>query len=310
MTTPTRSTATPPDPTSAFEPHFDTYVDGAGHRFDYVRVTHPDSEGLGIHFSAFFGEWGDKKRTRENFKGYFHRLRMLGSCPDHDWLFLCDPYGALQNGTYYTGQAGDLFVERAAFAIIEQEMARRNHGFDRVVTIGSSMGGTGALVAGLHFDVAGVVAICPHIDLDICAAQCTKWPEVAFACPDGDPTAPANLGITRRIRQLLAERTTEDPPPRLFVQSVVDDVGVHAEQVVPLVADWRRRGGNVDFDVRPSGGHTSDFAPRPLLLDAVDHLLARRPIDIAAYHRDARFAATPSPLTGGDGVAAKRASRW
>jgi hypothetical protein len=280
-----------------FEPSFKRYVDPEGREFDYVRVRHRGSEGLGIHFSAFFGEWGNKKRTRENFKGYFHRMRMLGSCPDHDWLFVCDPFGAQQNGTYYTGEKGDLFVERATFAIIEQEMAHREHGFDRVVTLGSSMGGTGALVAGLRFGVAGIVAVCPHIDLDICATQCTKWPEVAFACPDGDPASPANEFVTRRIRTLLRAASPQRPPPALFLQSVADDFGVHAEQVLPLVQEWRERGGRVELDIRPEGGHTSDFAPRALLLDAVGRLMARHPIDVERYQTDPRFAGTPTPLT-------------
>jgi pimeloyl-ACP methyl ester carboxylesterase len=280
-----------------FEPAFERYVDPEGRQFEYVRVRHEGSEGLGIHFSAFFGEWGDKKRTRENFKGYFHRLRMLGSSPDHDWLFVCDPFGALHNGTYYTGEKGDLFVERAIFAIIEREMADRDHGFDRVVTVGSSMGGTGALVAGLHFGVAGIVTVCPHIDLDICAAQCTKWAEVAFACPDGDPTSASNQFVTRRIRTLLGATSPQEPPPALFMQSVLDDYGVHAEQVLPLAHEWRQQGGRVELDVRPHGGHTSDFAPRALLLDAVDRLLAGDTIDTERYQTDPRFAGTPSPLT-------------
>ncbi len=285
---------------ASFSPEFERYVDPAGHEFQFVRVRHENSRGLGIHFSAFFGAWGNKKRTRENFKGYFHRLRMLGTCPDHDWLFLCDTYGFIENGTYYTGKAGDLFVERAMLAIIAEEMRHRDHGYDQVVTVGSSMGGTGALTVGLHLGVAGVVTVCPHIDLDICALQCTKYPEVAFACPDGDPGSPTNFGITRRIGMLLDRTSPEHPPPALFVQSVADDAGVHHEQVLPLVDRWRQHGGKVYLDVRPTGGHTSDFAPRALLLDAIDRMLEREPIDPGTYQRDPRFQGQPSHLTRGE----------
>ncbi len=89
-----------------------TYVDNDGHSFEYVHLEHADSRGLGIHFSAFFGKWGNARPYRDTFQGYFHRLKMLGSCTDHDWLFLCDSYGAFRNGTYYTGEHGDRFVER------------------------------------------------------------------------------------------------------------------------------------------------------------------------------------------------------
>ena len=57
-----------------------------------------------MHFSAFFGKWGDAKPYRDRFRGYFHRLKMLGTDPAHDWLFLCDAYGAHDNGTYYTAR--------------------------------------------------------------------------------------------------------------------------------------------------------------------------------------------------------------
>jgi hypothetical protein len=283
----------PPD----FAPEFLRHVDDQGRTFDYARVVHPGSSGLGIHFSAFFGDWGNKKRTRADFRGYFHRLRMLGTDQSHDWLFLCDPYGAQDNGTYYTGHAGDLFVERAVIDIIGAEMDARDHGYDQVVTLGSSMGGTGALAMGLRFAVAGIVTICPHVSLDICATRCDKYPEVAYICPDGDPVAPDNHWLTHRVRRALDVFGPDRPPPHLFVQSMADDRGVHIEQVLPLVETWRAHGGSVALDVRPTGGHTSDHASRALLLDATDALLAGRPIDTERYRTDPAFAGTSSALT-------------
>ena len=271
-------------PTEGFVgPPVQTYVDSDGRQFGYVHVRHAGASGLGIHFSAFFGTWGDYKQYRDTFAGYFHRLRMLGSDQRRNWLFLCDTFGAFGNGTYYTGEKGDFFVERAMLAIIDQIMIEDGVSSDRVVTVGSSMGGTAALKFGLLRGVKGIVAIGPHIDLDVCARLQNRAKEVAFICPDGDPAADHNHVYTRQIRSLLSEGC---PPPRLFMQVCADDRGLYEEQVLPLVIGWRAAGGSVDLDVRPIGGHTSDWATRPLLIDAVDRLAEGQAIDVAAYQSD------------------------
>lgn len=268
------------------------YVDDEGRRFDYIHVVHPNSRGLGIHLSAFFGKWGDAKPYRDTFGGYFHRMKMLGSCRDHDWLFVCDPYGAFRNGTYYTGEHGDMFVERATLAIIDQVMAAGNYRADEVVTVGSSMGGTGAIKFALLRDLRGIVAVCPHIDLDISAATQNRRDEVGYVTSDGAWDAEHNFPITRQLRSLVENRSPAAGLPQLFVQSCADDAGVHNEQVLPFADAWRRRGGRVDLDVRPFGGHTSDHATRPLLLDAITALLRGDSPDTERYRTDPVFAGT------------------
>jgi hypothetical protein len=76
-------------------------------------------------------------------------------------------------------------------------------------------------------------------------------------------------------------------------------VGVHDQQVVPLYEQWGAKGGTAYLDTRPTGGHTSDYATRPLMLDALGHLLAGEPIDVTRYQRDEVFAGqvTVAPLS-------------
>jgi hypothetical protein len=64
--------------------------------------------------------------------------------------------------------------------------------------------------------------------------------------------------------------------------------------VVPLVAAWREGRGPVYWDLRPTGGHTSDYSSRALLLDAADHLLAGEEIDVKRYQSGGEFAGTPA----------------
>jgi hypothetical protein len=262
--------------------------DDHGRVFRYVHVQHPGSRGLVVHFSAFFGEWGDTRAYRKVYSGHFHRLRMLGEVTNHDWLFLCDEFGADDNGTYYAGKSGDLFVERAMLDVIRSVMAVSGTTPSSMVTMGSSMGGTAALKFGLILGVRGVVAISPHIDLDICAVRQGRWRHVAYICPDGDPIALHNHVYTRQIRRLISPDRI-GALPRLFVQACVDDEGVYSEQVVPLCAAWTSAGGRADLDGRDHGGHTSDYATKPLLLDVVARLLEDRPIEVWRYRKDRRF---------------------
>lgn len=267
-----------------------TYIDDRGRPFDYVHLQHRRGEPLVVHFSAFFGKWGNAKPYRAQFQGYFHRLRMLGSDTDRNWLFLCDAYGAFDNGTYYTGERGDFFVERAMLRILEEVAMQGGYRPEDVVFAGSSMGGTAALKFGLITRARGIVAVGPHVDLDICAALQDRMAEVAFIIPDGDATGAHNGAYTRQITRLVEDWPEGVPLPRLFVQSCADDVGVHDEQVIPLVQRWRDHGGQVDLDVRPVGGHTSDFATRPLLLDAIAAIQEGRAIDVSEYQNDPQFA--------------------
>jgi hypothetical protein len=149
----------------------------------------------------------------------------------------------------------------------------------------------GALLLGLH----GSVAICPHIDLDLCATTQGRWAEVAFICPDREPLSHTNHEYTRQVRRLVDEAAIDGDLPRLFVQSCKDDAGVHDEQVVPLVTAWQAAGGVVDFDVRRFGGHTSDWATAPLLLDAIAKLADDEPIDVRCYAEDAVYAPIHPP---------------
>ena len=69
------------------------------------HVLYPGDEALSIHFSAFFGEWGEQRKNRALYQGYFHRLRMFWPLTRYRFLFLTDTFGADGNGTYYKGES-------------------------------------------------------------------------------------------------------------------------------------------------------------------------------------------------------------
>ena len=236
-----------------------------GRSYPYVLL--PGSgRTLCIHYSAFFGEWGDRRQTRAQFKGWFHRLRMFWPLADHHFLFLCDTYGADSNGSYYKGVDGDFFVERAMDAIQANVAARLELGPAQTVTLGSSMGATAALRFALRHGYAGAVAVSPHIDLDVCALRQGRLRHVAAVLGREDVSAPELRPVTREIAGLVASTR---PLPRLVIQSMLDDHGVHEEQVLPLVEAWRCGAGDVSTDFHPRGGHTSEYASADFFADAI-----------------------------------------
>ena len=239
----------------------------------YNYVLYPGTgDALCVHFSAFFGDWGDRVENRDQFQGYFHRLRMFWPLREHTFLFLCDTFGADRNGTYYKGERNDFFVERATEAIIDDVRAQLGTPADRVVTLGSSMGATAALRLALKHQYAGAVAVSPHIDLDLCARYQGRQRHVAAVLGVEDVQAPEHFPVTREIRELACAVSSQ---PRLVLQSSRDDHGVHIEQVEPLVELWRRRGGATLNDFHAHGGHTSERATPKFFRKAIAWCLLR-----------------------------------
>jgi hypothetical protein len=110
-------------------PEISTYIDDTGRVFHYSLINNKTDK-LVIHFTAFFGDWGDRKEYKKYYKGYFHRYRMFADQKGYNFLFVCDQYGATQE-------------------IINTVVASLNIKWQNIITIGSSMGATGALKFGL-----------------------------------------------------------------------------------------------------------------------------------------------------------------
>ena len=224
----------------------------------YTYVLYPGTgDALCAHFSAFFGEWGERREYRAQYSGHFHRLRMFWPLSEHSFLFVCDTFGADRNGTYYKGEDSDFFVERAMGEILDRAQEQVGAPPERMVTLGSSMGATGALRFALKRGYAGAIGVSPHIDLDLSALHQGRRRHVAAIVGREDVQAPELYPVTREIRALAQSVPLK---PRIVLQSMRDDHGVHQEQVLPFVTTWRERGGEIVLDERTDGGHTSDYA--------------------------------------------------
>jgi len=264
------------------------FTDEVGREFHYMFFDNGCSR-VAVHFSAFFGDWGDSPKFRATFGGYFHRMKMLSSDTSRDWLFVCDAYGADKNGTYYIGKHSDRFVDRAIDAILDEVGVGSKYAPENTVMIGSSMGATAALRYGIQRNSRGIIAISPHIDLDISAKFQGRERHVDWVLDGGDTQSADNFPTTREIRHLVTNAIeTEGVLPHLFLQSCRDDAGVHFEQVLPLVRSWKRV-GSVFLDERRWGGHTSEYATRAVLLDVISRLEAGDAPTIRKYKWSREF---------------------
>lgn len=272
-----------PDPSERMHTDFDRSlvadryqrgVDLEGRLYNYVLYP-GTGDALCVHFSAFFGEWGDKRAWRPQFQGYFHRLRMFWPLTAYNFLFVCDTFGPDRNGTYYKGEDGDFFVERAMDRIIHDVRSELGVDAGRTVTAGSSMGATAALRFALRHSFGGAIAVTPHIDLDLSARYQGRTRHVAGIVGRDDLDAPDLAPVMREVRQLADHAPIV---PRIVIQSMRDDLGVHEEQVVPFAETWTRRGGALSLDIHDEGGHTSEYATPAFFerslewcLDEADH---------------------------------------
>jgi hypothetical protein len=234
---------------------------------DYHFVYYPGTgSALCVHFSAFFGEWGDRPIHSRQFQGHFHRLRMFWPVVEHSFLFLCDTAGVDRNGSYYKGEHMDFFVERAMNRLLDEYTAGVHH----VVGLGSSMGATAAVRFALQRQWTGAVGVVPHLDLDICAALQGRQRHVAAVLGGEHTQAASFYPVTREIRHLAS---AVEPVPRISLQSFEDDHGVHFEQVLPFVAAYQLRGGDVRLETHAIGGHSSDLATPDWFARQVDWVL-------------------------------------
>ena len=180
---------------------------------------------------------------------------MLGSSPTYNWIFFCDPFGVRENGTYYLGKSGDRFVEQLIDELWKAVMPHVD-GSLPIVTMGSSMGGHAAIYFGTKWKAKAAIAVSPHLDLRRAAEHGGRHAEVSWAVPTGKPEAPEAEIDTQRLFNDASEPRSD---LAVIIQFALDDPGCTQEDVARLQKVYHRE---LICDVRKSGGHTSDFAPR------------------------------------------------
>lgn len=231
-----------------------------------------------VHFSAFFEIPKVWSTSPPEFRGYFHRAGMLGGAEDFNWVFFCEPFGVRSNGTYYLGRSGD----RSTEGLIDEMWDILNPILDSslpVITMGSSMGGHAAIYFAAKWSANGAIAVSPHLDLRRAACDGGRWDEIAWAVPGGDPTSAVAEVDTQR---LFVDGRPGAATTQVVVQYALDDPGCVADDINRLQQFFDRP---ILVDVRQTGGHTSDFAPRDWWLGTVSAILAHSALSQRDFER-------------------------
>ena len=212
----------------------------------------------------------------------FHGYRFSSLHDQFDWVLLRDQFGYTQDGTYYGGRAGDLFVESAVNELVGGIIAERRRSDPHVkfVMIGSSMGA----FAAIKFAVLNRVPALgwsPHLDIEIAMNSCGRGPWVRYCIEGGSPDEVEEY--LHRMERVLVNHSGRLPD--LILQAAMDDPFVYPEQIVPFVDRYTSGGGHVQLDLRESGGHSSTHAPDEYLIAAINSLASGTRLDLEAMRR-------------------------
>lgn len=199
----------------------------------------------------------------------FHGFKFSRVHDQFDWVLVRDQFGFTEDGTYYGGRAGDLYVEDAVGEFVAKVIAeRRQKNPDvRFVMMGSSMGAFAAIKFAIMNRVPAL-GWSPHLDIEIAMRYCGRGPWVRHCLEGADERSIQEY--VHRMKRVIEDHKGE--LPKLILQAAKDDPFVYPEQIVPFVDLYEAGGGIVQLDLREFGGHSSIHAPDPYLLAAIDAL--------------------------------------
>lgn len=243
------------------------FVASNGHTISYfISDEIRNKHGHVFWFSAFTRGplLGRLLKTEQKFHGF----KAASTFEKFSFTLIRDDSGLTGDGTYYFGKANNPYVEEAIAELISfiQKQIQESSPKTPFIGVGSSMGAYAATKFGVMKNFNSVLAMVPHFDISAAVKYCGRKNWIDWAC-DGATQEEIDLYLSR-LQDVLASHT--GPLPRLFVQSALDDVGVHSEQVLPFVLLYESKGGKVDCDFRTSGGHSMVNASNQFIKATLD----------------------------------------
>ena len=179
----------------AFELRHERTYSGEGTRLKYMYFPAPKGpEGRNILLVGFQG--CHDKQARYNY------VRTCSEFPIHR-LFLKDDFAPNGRGSYYIGEHGTYNVERLCHEIVQTFIDRLQP--ERVLFIGSSKGGYGAINCGIEFPDATIIAGAPQYRLGTYLNKPANYPNLLDII--GEDT-PENL---ERLNHRLERKLAADP---------------------------------------------------------------------------------------------------
>lgn len=246
------------------------FVASNGHKLEYFQSENfSDKKAHVFWFSAFTRGplLGRILKTEQRFHGF----KAAKSFQDFSFTLLRDDSGLTGDGTYYYGKANNPYIEVAISELISSIKTEVNqtNSKSQFIGVGSSMGAYAATKFGILNSFNSVLALVPHFNLEAAAKYCGRKRWIDWAI-DNASEEDAEKYLYRLQTVVVENRANL---PTLFLQSAMDDPGVHKEQVIPFIELYGDSGGVVFADLRKSGGHSMVNASNDFIHSALELLV-------------------------------------
>ena len=202
----------------------------------------------------------------------FHGFKVSSENSEFSWVLIRDHAGYTNDGTYYGGKAGNLFIENAVSELIAKlssEFTKRDEN-TLFIAMGSSMGGYAAMKFALLCNMGSCFVYSPHFDMRIAMQNCGRKSWIEWSLTDG--TEQEKQEYLCRLQILLEQNASTARNTKVLGQATSDDPFVYPEQVGPFLDAYRSPGGSIALDLRDQGGHTSIHTPNEYIFAVLREL--------------------------------------
>ena len=196
-------------------------------KYNHLRYlfTSAKSEYLIVIFSGFAG-------GRKPVYNYINTLKSVNA----NKLFLLDEYGDTTNiGSYYLGENGDWFLVDDVLDIINQ--IKNDCSIKHIIMVGSSKGGSSALMYSLKMDcVDSVVIGAPQYYIGNYLMTKKHLPVLKAICGD------ESINSIERLNTLLPSLIQNSESKPIIYIHYSSEEHTYEEHVSPLIKDLRKHG--------------------------------------------------------------------
>lgn len=219
----------------------------------HVEKTYPhifESHGRILRY-AYLSAAVQSKGLVVLFHGHnaFLHLGPIKAWRDFDILAPWDTFGWNRTGSWFWGEKGDNFTELMVRDLVAQ--TRAEHPGLPWFTLGSSMGGFGALYHGIKYGCDGIYAMTPQVDLRAKIDDYGDNRQNPYAYLQGtDSTILPDL--------LALTESQETLPPLFLIQHQYDTVNLFAQHGFRLLEVYNRKRAWYGVRVLPAIGHGGD----------------------------------------------------
>ena len=168
-------------------------------------------------------------------------------------LYILDNFGSDNRGSYYLGEKGNFFIDRAVTQLIEKICIDNKIKKEDVITAGTSKGGFAALYFSLKNDYGASIVGEPQILLGNYLSASNHKPIYEYIIGE------VNCENTKKLNSLLFNLITNETKTRLYIHCGKDGYH-HVNHIKPFV-DYLKIAYNLDLGDYSEHGEVGKYFP-------------------------------------------------